>query len=124
MNEFEAREKLAGLTPQQRLENLEYLAFRLFMQQTELPVLPELPEQKSSTIVTVDDFGQPKPQPQPHPVGIPYDMAFARAGVDQVLQTVGGDASIPHLLHAICAGIVRFNKEAQEALEAEEEKPN
>ncbi|MCY3676635.1 MAG: hypothetical protein OXH66_03440 [Gemmatimonadetes bacterium] len=123
MNEFEAREKLAGLTPQQRLENLEYLAFRLFMQQTELPDLPE-PEPKPSTIVTVDDFGQPTPTPQPHPIGIPYDMAFARAGVEQVLMAVGGDASIPHLLHAIRAGIVRFNKEAQEAIEAEEGKPN
>lgn len=112
----EAREKLTSLTPQQRLENLEYLTFRLFMQSTELPPVVE-----DSPIVTVEDLDTPPRPPMPA-VNVPYDLAYARAGAEQILQQVGGDVSIPHLLHAIRAQVEKFNVEARAALEKEKKR--
>ena len=106
-----ARKELLTLTPQQRLENIEYLMFRLFMQATELPAPPE----KEKSIFTVDDLGPPQ-TPQMPVVGIPYDLAYARAAAEQIIETVGGNVAMPQLLHAIRAAIHKFEKQANEAL--------
>ena len=115
MSDFEDREKLSNLTPQQRLLNLEYLVFRMFVNTTDLPPGPE-----QSPIVTVDDF-HPDAPPAPPEKAVAYDLMYARAGLDQIFHATGGNVSIPHALHAIRASIEKFNKDAKAQLEGEAE---
>ena len=91
------------LTRQQRVENVEYLVLRMFMNMTEMPA-PE-----PSAIITVET---PPPAEQQAAQPVPYDMAFAREGVNQILQQVEGQAWVPGLLHAARAGVDHFNAEA------------
>lgn len=115
----EAPQGITPIPPTQRLQNLEYLAFRLFINQTDLPELPEPEPRKSSIIHTVEDVMQQAEKPTPPPVRVPYDLAYARGGVEQIIQATAGSVSVPHMIHAAVASIKQFNAQA-EAADAQE----